>query len=895
MFGEKYSIILKNKKLLKNSFISSLNIFFVLVALNLLSVNFSISEAKYMAALTTLLMVGLLVINVSLQSFFNMLIRYKSEKNYFYKTLIGIILIIFSFVILTSTKTQILWLVSIPILLSGLDLLLNGLKVERKELHLLAVTSFFYSVVYIIMQTTSFVWFGLQKFSLTISNIAGLIVGKEMLLGPSTSGLLIFIIFFIFGFSTFLLSKREKRLFIYYNIILFLFWIGYIIVLSFTDFESKSDVINHHFLFFLFNLIPTTLYLIKVGKSLPSMSKKNGFKLKNLTEKGIAFSLILILTAGFLITVFPLANNNVSEEQKNILFYGHQMLGNWDAPDYKKYGEISTGMFGLLPYYMNLSGYSTSIIVDNETRFMEINFPETVLLSDYENQTETVYDNETASVNNTIPKFVNFTDYTSIIESETITSDILSNFDVFVVINFNGVFSEKEQKAIWDFVDNGGGLLVLGDHTNMVGMQDSLNSLLEPTAIRFRFDSGLPIHPDFKWIPCCDVLHHPSMQYVDINIRNKIQISVGASLDIGPGTFPIIVGRYALSDIGDYSKDDDNYLGDYQYNEGEQIGDIILVAGEYYGSGRVLVFGDTSTFQNTAIVSSLPTLHGVFNWLSSGRTSTLEYAQVVISIVMFLAAAIFYLRYKSDNFVFAFFPIMLCIALVFSSFVNPILVGETEIKGNIIYISSSNIERFNLESYEDDSLSGFMINMMRNGYLPIIEDDISYTKMQNSEIVVFNAPTKTFSINEVNSILKYIKEGGVVILATGFDDKAASMPLLNEFGLDIEELPLGPIPYVEEDPEPYIKEPRFVDSWPIIGNLEDKNKFYSITIAAEEYVLMYFTPYGKGGFLLISDSMYLLDKNIESLHDYWPGNIQFLFTILDELVNRDILNRGVSQ
>lgn len=892
MLCKKCSEIINDKKLLKNSFISGLNIFFVLVALNFLSINFSISETRYMAALTILLMTCLIIINISLISLSKAVLRYKKERNYFYKTVIGLILILFSFIILINTRIQILWLASIPIMISGLDILLNGLKIQRKELYLLSFTSFFYVIIYIIMQTTSVVWFSIQKLSLSVANLVGSIVGKEMLLGQSTSGLLILIIFLTFGFCTFLLTRQKKKFFIYYNITLFLFWTGYLIFLSLIEF-SKKDVINYHFLFFLFCLIPTALYLIKVRNKLNDKSKKSGFKLKNLSEKGVAFALILILIAGFLITIFPAANNDSSEEQKNILFYGHQMLGSWDIPEYGKYGNMGSGMFGLLPYYMNLSGYSTSIIVDNETRFMKSNFPENFLSSDYENYTETVDDNKTALANNTITRFVNFTDYTKIIESETITSDILNNFDIFVIINFNGTFSENEQKTIWEFVENGGGLLVLGDHTDIGGMQDPLNHLLEPTSIRFRFDSGLPIDANFKWIPSYDVLHHPAMQYVED--MDKIQISVGSSLDIGPSTLPIIVGRYGLSDIGDKLNSQGAYLGDYEYNEGEQIGDIILAAAEYYGSGRVIVFGDTSSFQNVAIPSSLPLIHGIFNWLSSGRTLIIEYTQIIISMVMFLVAIILFIKSKKDNFIFALFAISLCIALVFSFSINPIFVGETEIKGNIIYIDSSHIERFNLEPYNDDSLSGFMINMMRNGYLPVTMDEFSYEKMQNSKIVVFNAPTKTFSENDINLILKYMKGGGVVILATGFDDKTASMPLLNEFDLDIEELPLGPIPYVEEDLESYQTEPRFVDSWPIVGNFEEDNKFYSITIADEEYVLMYFREYGKGGLLLISDSMYITDVNIETLYDYWPGNIQFLFTLIDELADRGILTRGLNQ
>ena len=50
------------------------------------------------------------------------------------------------------------------------------------------------------------------------------------------------------------------------------------------------------------------------------------------------------------------------------------------------------------------------------------------------------------------------------------------------------------------------------------------------------------------------------------------------------------------------------------------------------------------------------------------------------------------------------------------------------------------------------------------------------------------------------------------------------------------------------------------------------------------YHLMVFQPYGAGGLLVVSDSEFLLDENVESIYDYWPGNIIFLKHIIDEVI-----------
>ena len=195
-----------------------------------------------------------------------------------------------------------------------------------------------------------------------------------------------------------------------------------------------------------------------------------------------------------------------------------------------------------------------------------------------------------------------------------------------------------------------------------------------------------------------------------------------------------------------------------------------------------------------------------------------------------------------------------------------------------------------------------MINLIRNNYLTITLNEFDKEKIKKSQALILNAPTKTINEKEVDSLKNYIKDGGLVILATGYEDKEASMPLLREFGLDIQDVPLGPVPYVEEDPEAFQTDPRFVDSWPI--EIQEKTDFkteifYSININEMQFVLMTLTKYDnetnpkyenyKGGLLLISDSQFLLDKNIESFDDYWPGNIQFLKNIIDELKDNEVL------
>ena len=531
------------------------------------------------------------------------------------------------------------------------------------------------------------------------------------------------------------------------------------------------------------------------------------------------------------------------------------MLGTWDVPSYGRYGRDAYGMFGLLPIYLKNSGYEVSLFVKNITKFIETSEP----------------------ISENITRFFNLTDQISIIDQNSISSDVLQDFDIFVVTNINKTLSEKD--IIWSYVKNGGSLLVLGDHTNVGEILEPLNDLLKPVDIRFRFDSALPLDTKFQWMNCYKSMYNPISS--DISEFNEIQISVGASLDIGFSCQPLIIGTYALSDNGNKLNPEFAYLGDYEYNEGEQVGDVVLAASTYYHAGKVLVFGDTSSFQNSAIPYTNPFIQNIFSWLSSKSSDLTQVIQVILSILFLILAMLSYMLLKQRQLSFAAFPIFLIIILLILFSLNSSIFTKNIID-NTVLIDTTHNERFNFESFTDDSINGMTLSFSRNGYLPLFLRDFSKDEISKSSFIVFNAPTKKFVSNEVDLLKTYMKDGGIVILSTGYDDKDASMPLISEFNLDIEGIPLGNVPYNES--EEYENEPRFVDSWPILFDISKSESFYNFTWNIE-YNLMVFTPYGDGGLLLISDSQFLLDKNIESIYDYWPGNIIFLKYIIDELTS----------
>jgi hypothetical protein len=518
-------------------------------------------------------------------------------------------------------------------------------------------------------------------------------------------------------------------------------------------------------------------------------------------------------------------------------------------------------MFGLLPVYLTTLGYQSELLVENRTAFLE----------SFQNQ------------NPNITRYLNLTDYMTIIESQEITNNLFDDADVFVVTNLNISFSAAEHAVIWDFIRNGGSLLVLGDHTDVGGIQTPLNDLLSPVGVRYRFDAALPLDDTFKWLTCTHLFPHPIT--TPLPGLDTLQYGVGASLDIPLSSFPVITGTYALSDEGNRTNEDIAFLGDYEYVKGETLGDVILVAGAYYGRGKVLVFGDTSSFQNAALTFSFPFIQNIFTWLTSTQTGVLTAAQIVVSLTLLITAMLFFYLRRPPSMNFSIFPILLCASLLFTSSLNTLLITNTEVmvSSPIVSIDASHGERFTLESFTDDSINGLLVNLQRNNFLPILEKKFPADHLSARKILFFIAPTRTFTADEVVLLEQYMINGGYIVLATGYDDKQASLPLLQTCGVDIEQTPLGPVPYGESNTTLYQNEPRFVDSWPLTAPQNQTVSYYNFSWEDFTFDLVIFVQQGLGGLLVIGDSQFLLDKNIESIYDYWPGNILFLKYLIDEL------------
>lgn len=407
----------------------------------------------------------------------------------------------------------------------------------------------------------------------------------------------------------------------------------------------------------------------------------------------------------------------------------------------------------------------------------------------------------------------------SVIEVDSLAQDLLSRIDLIVFINPTRCLSANEGERLSRFVSAGGGLLVLGDHTDIGGTLAPLNGILGITSIEFNFDSAMSLRG--RWRGCLDIGTHPVTSGIQDGVDT--QIGTGASLEIASPAVPIIVGRFAFSDRGDYDNGGrGGNLGNCKHDWGEPFGNLVLVSGEEAGSGRVLVFGDTSPFQNGARFLSQRLISNSVEWLCDG-------------VVACSGGPAAHVRPFDD----------------------------------VAIIDFSLSPQASRALFTERSLGGLANSLYRAGVTPVPAYDLCY---DGAEVIFLVAPTRRLRSTHVDRLVDYMRSGGRLVLAKGYGSPDPCALILSQMGFDILPVPLG-----NGDPAAAV---RHKEAWAIAytggpDTVTHASAFGHPTIVTR--------PVGRGTFTLISDSRFLLDGNLESETGCVPENLDFLAALLNEL------------
>lgn len=420
--------------------------------------------------------------------------------------------------------------------------------------------------------------------------------------------------------------------------------------------------------------------------------------------------------------------------------------------------------------------------------------------------------------------------------------------------------------------------MCMGDHTGVGGIREPFNELLAPVEIEFVFDSakGFPQ----SWVNGMEWRDHEiTRTIVDETSTN---IWTGASLSLGWQASPLVLGKFAWSDSGDVNNAERAYLGDFKYGRGELLGDIVLVAGARYGRGKILVFGDTSTFQNGALVGADKFAHECFQWLcENGRDEgfrtgrkILGLTALAVSTVMIFLAGVSYLGL-----------FLLSLTLLAAPLVGGLAGQPTEMSGSpgerVAFIDKSHGERFDLYSWADDSIGGMTYNLMRNGFLPFTHKRFDAERLAESDLLVVMGPTRDFSPGETRMIDRFVKDGNVLIVNMGYKQYKLAPSLMAHFGFTVTNTPLGPV-----ETSGLGGPVKFYDAYPVGSDSPDT----TVLCEGFGFPIAVTRDWGDGRVVALGDTRFFQNKNLEGRDEYFEENVMFLRRLVS-MLDREVYSR----
>jgi len=412
-----------------------------------------------------------------------------------------------------------------------------------------------------------------------------------------------------------------------------------------------------------------------------------------------------------------------------------------------------------------------------------------------------------------------------------ITSAALSNCDVLIIKIPTRRYEDGEIHAIVAFVRQGGGLFLIGEHTNVFGSGVYINPIARRFGFEFRFDCLFDTTRKFEQVYRPPrLLPHPIVQNVPLfffQVSASIKPrAVAQSLPmISLFGEPIIIGACLKALPVDYHSP--NFYPQVIDRSDMDFGPFIEMWGRNFGKGRVLAFGDSTSFSNfCAFQPGKPDLLlASMEWLNHRNLlGWWKAVWIVLAVVATVAAVFLILR--------SYRPIRAAsLAIIVAAGAVPLFAfGARRINRGIcappmphtsllrIYFEREHCNYdLPIEGFVTESARGFDIFyqwVMRIGLFPFVGQSINDCT-KNADAIVLIRPNREFSEREIDHIKEYVKAGGgLLILDSPNQPGAIVQSLLRPFG-----------PTIAREGQPYVGEVRGADgttftvesAWPIGG------------------------------------------------------------------------------
>ncbi|MBN1861643.1 MAG: hypothetical protein JW840_09310 [Candidatus Thermoplasmatota archaeon] len=378
-----------------------------------------------------------------------------------------------------------------------------------------------------------------------------------------------------------------------------------------------------------------------------------------------------------------------------------------------------------------------------------------------------------------------------------LTSELLSTSDILILKCPTESYTMEEIDAVKRFVETGGGLYLIGDHTNVFGMNTFLNQISEQFGIRFKTDATYELgtgglssyHTDSFW-------SHPVMRHVP-----KFQFMTSCTLE--PTSLfasvrmeNIIIGNQVISEPGTYSTE--NFFRESIASPDSEYGYLLQAAAMKYGSGRVVAFTDSTVFSSFCMFTDgYPSFTlGVMEYLN--RTNSISVVTLALVCISLLSLFALYVLVRTTKRIIIFWMFLLAGLLAFSivtplclylndsssPFPPPTLAEYTHVCFDEEHSSITISLQPAVGLGNDETNYGtFFVWTQRVGCIPSLQKTLRES-IATGDIIIMINPIQPFNETDIQLLTTYLETGGRVLLLDSITNTASTAnECLGNFGL----------------------------------------------------------------------------------------------------------------
>jgi hypothetical protein len=349
------------------------------------------------------------------------------------------------------------------------------------------------------------------------------------------------------------------------------------------------------------------------------------------------------------------------------------------------------------------------------------------------------------------------------------SDDLLENYDVLVLKTATSPFTDEEVEAIDSFVRGGGGLFLIGDHTDLLGMSTNLNKIAQRFDMKFNLDAANRLEDgQFQTFSTSPFFKHPATAWM-----SEISFMTSCTLTAPLSAENVMIVPNTFSDPVDYSAP--SFFGNVIPDVEDDFGVHLLCAAMKVEKGRVLAFTDSTIFSTFGVMyedrpefllGTMEYLNRINGWANQLKTLFLWVGLIglSLSLMLFVAQpmATSVLLYSSCSFLGIWLGGLACGYLVESSYPLPdakhklpviafVDMGDFSIPPALVNVADS----------PRSSFDTFFVWTQRLEYLP---RKWNLEKAVSADALVIINPTESLDTEQSKMLELYVRQGGKLLV-----------------------------------------------------------------------------------------------------------------------------------